>query len=328
MVDVITIGSALQDVFLEVAAGKKITGKNIGGPNSYLGFALDSKVSVAACHRHLGGGGINTAVVFQNLGLNPLPISSVGDDSWGRGVKDNLRQLDIDTAAIISRPNTPTGLSVLLHDVGAKEHLSFNYKGASDNLQLAERHLPAAKWAYITSLTGSDWEEDMASVTDLAANTTVAWNPGNNQLKAIGNLEEMLRQTEVLLVNFDEAKLLLHGLGLDPRADKRRMFTMLADLGPRVIVVTEGVAGANVFAESIWYQAPIMKFDAVDATGAGDTFGATFVAGLILKKDYTEALKMAIINAGAVTRNWGAQRGLMTLAEISAHLPAIAVKQL
>ena len=328
MIDVITIGSALQDIFLEVAAGKTIKDPKEVASASYLGFALDSKVPVDACHRHLGGGGINTAVVLKKLGLNSLPVSNVGADSWGRGVIDGLRQLDVDTTAIISRPNEPTGLSVLLHDVAAKEHLSFNFKGASDNLKLSQRQLPSARWLYVTSLTGSDWEEDLATVADLAADTAVAWNPGSAQLKAIGNWEDLLRRTEILLLNFAEAKQLLRGLGLDPTTDKRRLFTLLAELGPRIIVVTEGVAGANVFAESTWYQAPIRRFDAVDATGAGDTFGATFVGGLILGNDYTTALKMAIINSGAVTRNWGAQRGLMTRAEIDNHLPEVTVTEL
>lgn len=328
MIDVITIGSALQDIFLEVAAGKTIKDPKGITSASYLGFALDAKVPVDACHRHLGGGGINTAVVFKKLGLNSLPVSSVGADSWGRGVIESLRRSNIDTTAIISRPNAPTGLSVLLHDVAAKEHLSFNYKGASNNLQLSQRQLPSSQWLYVASLTGSDWEDDLATVADLAADTTVAWNPGSAQLKAIGDWDDMLRRTEILLLNIAEAKLLLRGLGLDPATDKRRLFTHLADLGPRIIVVTEGVAGANVFVESTWYQAPIRRFDAVDATGAGDTFGATFVAGLILGKDYPTALKMAIINSGAVTRNWGAQRGLMTLAEIDDNLSEVTVTEL
>lgn len=328
MIDVITIGSALQDIFLEVAEGRKISDSTDVAHRKFLGFALDSKIPAEELHRHLGGGGLNSAVVFKKLGLNPVPASKIGSDSWGQGILSRLRDLDIDTSSMLQDSEEPTGLSILLHDVGENEHLSFNYKGASNNLEVSNRQLPVSKWLYVSSLTGENWQDDMRAVTELSRDMSVAWNPGSAQIKSIDSLDEMLQNTEVLLLNLEEAGELLRSKGLQLSDDRRETLQMLADLGPRIVVVTEGVGGANVFADNTWLRAPIVQFDVKDTTGTGDTFGSTFVAGLIMEKDFSESLKMALTNSGAVTRSWGAQQGLMSLNELAGRLNDITITQL
>ncbi len=61
----------------------------------------------------------------------------------------------------------------------------------------------------------------------------------------------------------------------------------------RLLVVTEGVAGARVFwhGDSRRFRAP--KVDEVDATGAGDVFAAAFFARLLNTRDPWEAARFA-----------------------------------
>ncbi len=328
MLDVLTIGSALQDVFIEVSGGQIVNGVGASNRQKYLGFAPDAKIPVEKLRRHLGGGGINTAVVFSKLELKAMPVINIGDDSWGEGIIKRLQERDIDTTLVTREADVPTGLSLVLHDVGEGEHLSFNYKGASDNLELVNTKLPAAKWLYVSGLTGDNWRDDIHVVAEMASEMPVAWNPGSIQIRSIGDLDEMLSNTEVLLVNKEEAAEILRQEGLTPVDDMRLVLRSLAELGPRHVIVTDGVKGANLFSEGMWYQAPIVHFDSIDATGAGDTFGATFVAGLMMEKDLKESLAMALVNSGAVTRAFGAQQGLMTRDEIERRISEVEVTEL
>jgi len=328
MFDVVTIGSALQDIFGEVARGEILNQNKSSEGKKYLGFLADSKIPIEKMQRHLGGGGINTAVVFNKLGLKPVPVSKVGTDSWGEGIVKQIRNYGIDISQIERDHENPTGLSFVLHDLAVGEHLSFNFKGASDNLDLGERRPPASKWLYVTSLTGDNWRNDMAAVVDLAEDIPVTWNPGSLQIGAISDLDAMLGSTEVLIVNQNEAEQILQQEGLDTTSDMRLILRSLSELGPRHVVVTEGSSGANFYADGTWYHAPIFEFDFVDATGTGDTFGATLTAGLIMEKDFRETLAMAIVNSAAVTRAFGAQQGLMSLDEVKRHINEVQIQEL
>ena len=295
MMDVITIGSALQDIFLEVAQGKKIADPASPIREHMLAFGLDDKISVQKLHRYLGGGAINNVVVFSRLGLTAAPYTQVGQDSWGDGIIKQLQDWGVDTSLVHRHDSQGTGLSVLLHDVAASEHLSFNYKGASDDLDINRRGgLPAAKWLQVSALTGKNWRDDIKAIADLAKDMSVAWNPGSEQRRAMADLDFMLPLTEVLLVNKEEAVEILKVRNLKPADDMRYLLSTLQEMGPRLVVITEGKQGASVYDGTTWFKAPIVQFDVKDTTGAGDTFGATFVAGLIKEHSFSEALKMAM----------------------------------
>ncbi|MFC1618018.1 carbohydrate kinase family protein [Patescibacteria group bacterium] len=313
MLDIITIGSALQDIFCEISGGKKIA---IQQP--LLGLPLDGKIPIEKMHRHLGGGGINSAIVLAKLGLKCAPLIRVGKDSPGEEILKRLQEYQLDVSLVKNSAERPTGISILLHDVAEQEHVSLNHKGASDNLAISEAELPSASWLYVTAQTGDNWREDMLAITELAKDRSLAWNPGSEQIAAAAELDELFARTEVLLVNQAEAKELLRVLGKNPSDDMRDNLEKLHAHGPAQVIITSGANGADLFVgdSNTHIHADIAKFDVVDTTGTGDTFGATYVAGLILDKDPEAALHMAIVNSGAVTREWGAQRGLMKLSEI------------
>ena len=49
----------------------------------------------------------------------------------------------------------------------------------------------------------------------------------------------------------------------------------------------------------------------IDATGAGDAFAASFLSGIIRKKDIEFAIRLGIINAQSVVSNYGAKNVLL-----------------
>lgn len=325
MFDVITIGSALQDFFGEIAGGQLM--KKAGG-SALLGFGLDEKIPMENLRIRFGGAGVNTAMAFAKLGLEVGPLIQVGRDSAGKSLVRYLLDAELDTSLVKAVDGKQTGLSFLIHEVISGEHLSFNFKGASDSLSLAEPGLPPAEWIYLAGLTGATWQEDLDYLAKVPKAVALAWNPGLVQLGEPEALAQLLKRTEVLMLNHHEAARLLKINDTDEAKDLRTILKKLSDLGPRLILLTRGSEGTSLYDGRHWYQVPLYRFESVDATGAGDAFGATFVAGLTMQKDVTTALKMAAINAGAVTREWGAHAGLMKLEEIESHLDKITVTEL
>ena len=97
---------------------------------------------------------------------------------------------------------------------------------------------------------------------------------------------------------------------------------MLKNLGPKIVVITDGPVGAYVFDGVKKIHGPMFPDIAppVDRTGAGDAFSSTFTSAIILGKDIETALRWAPINSMSVVQYIGAQAGHLTIAEIEGFL--------
>ncbi len=104
------------------------------------------------------------------------------------------------------------------------------------------------------------------------------------------------RRIDVLIANEGEAAL----LGAEPR-------TKAAALGI-VIVVTRGSRGASAYLpDGGTIDVPALPVEAVDTTGAGDTFVGVLAASLDRGRDFPESLRRASAAAGLACCAAGAQ---------------------
>jgi sugar/nucleoside kinase (ribokinase family) len=109
--------------------------------------------------------------------------------------------------------------------------------------------------------------------------------------KTPGELREMLKVIDVLIINDSEARELAGEANLVRAA--RRILSM----GPRRLVVKRGEYGAAMFSEGSYFATPAYPLEAVfDPTGAGDTFAGGFM-GYLAAVDATDeaAMRQAII---------------------------------
>ena len=83
-----------------------------------------------------------------------------------------------------------------------------------------------------------------------------------------------------------------------------------------IAVVTEGQKGLVVSDGKKVFRAGIFKNKKViDRTGAGDSFGSGFVAGLMRKNNIEYAIRLGLANAASVVEHFGAKEGIITKAE-------------
>lgn len=96
----------------------------------------------------------------------------------------------------------------------------------------------------------------------------------------------------------------------------------LHDLGPQIVVITDGPNGS--YASYDWKFVTIPNYPdpgpPVDRTGAGDAFASTIVAALALGESMDTALTWAPINSMNVVQEVGAQTGLLSVDKIKEHL--------
>lgn len=310
MYDVITIGAATRDIYLQTAAFKFLKSKRfIGGIGECL--ALGSKNLVSDIFMDTGGGATNCAATFANLGLRVAACARVGDDEAGQEIINVLKKFKVNVRFLQIDNKVPTSYSTLLL-AGPGERTVLVYRGASNYLDLrpilSSKAKIKTKWFYITSLGGNVGQ--LKKLVDFASKKgiKVAVNPGGGELKVgFSKLGPIFKKVDVLNLNREEAA----ELAGEPYDNKDAILKKMARLGPRIVVVTDGPSGAYAWREGVWYFAKSLGTKPVNTTGAGDAFGSGFVAGLILEDCLDYALRLAILNSDGVIRKMGAKNGLL-----------------
>jgi len=322
--DIVTIGGAVRDVTFYTDQGKVfLTPQNLTA-QKMLGFEFGAKIPTTESHLNLGGGAANTAVSLARLGFKVAAITRVGKDESGREILNKFKKEKINTNFVQIDNKNPTGFSfILATDKKEREHIAFVERGATKFFGLSPGNFSRlhCKWFYITSLAGKNWLKNLKTIFNFAEkkNIKITWNPGTTQLQAGKKvLASYLKKTNILILNKDEAiELVLSGIKLgrkNPNHLNRPLYLLniLQEWGPKIVVITDGKKGAWVYDGKDIYRGKIVNAKVVDTTGVGDSFGSSFLAGLISEKNnINKALKWGMINSGSVLTQIGAQNGLL-----------------
>ena len=94
------------------------------------------------------------------------------------------------------------------------------------------------------------------------------------------------------------------------------VFDALLATGVKLVVITDGRAGAQVSDGENLHFFPAYATPTVDTLGAGDAFGSAFVTAMILYGSIPKAIQFGAANASSVVRYFGAKPGLLTREEI------------
>ena len=126
----------------------------------------------------------------------------------------------------------------------------------------------------------------------------------------------LLSDVDVLTPNAVEAAALTD-MPVDDPASAILAAKQIRQLGAKAAVVTLGAAGCVVVDDKAMVI-PALSVDAVDTTGAGDTFNGTLAVALAEGRSLVEAARWAAVAAAISVTRRGALPSLPTRAEIEA----------
>jgi sugar/nucleoside kinase (ribokinase family) len=311
MFDVITIGSATRDVFIQpeearvVKNSKYKTGKG-------LCFSLESKIDVPEIHFRTGGSAVNSAVTFAQQGLKTAILCKIGKDTRGRSILRRLKKVGVTTSFAIKDSKHLTAYSIIMVAGGGRT--IFVHRGATEHLCCDEPipfgKLKNTKWFYITNLGGRSSKIFLPLINFAYKNNIkIALNPGKTQLKLGKNLVPVLEKIDVLILNQEEASYLT-----DIKfQDEKNIFKKLDKWVKGVVIMTKGPDGFIACDNKSTYSGGVLKEPIyIDRTGAGDAFGSGVVCALVKNKPLDEALQFASANATGVLGEWGSNEGLLS----------------
>jgi len=303
MFDVITLGSATKDIFCKAERLKN-------GPSLIL--PLGRKVELSDVQIFAGGGGVNAALTFARQGLKTAFCGAVGQDLAGREILAELRRQNIDAGSVVTKSKAATDLGLIFH--AGSERVILLFHSVSRLLSAKDidwQKLKKTRWLYLAPLWGQAAKLTPKLISWAKRNgVKVALNPSPAQLQ-LAQISSLARQADVLLLNAEEAATFLKLKRYEEAQVSRQLAAWLKGKRRPIVVITKGRAGAVAFGQPFSYSVPAPATKVVDATGAGDSFGSGLVAGLIQGKNLESALRLAMANAVANIKVYGANQGLL-----------------
>ncbi|MFC1691008.1 carbohydrate kinase family protein [Nanoarchaeota archaeon] len=308
MFDVITIGSATVDVFAKTHS-ELVKIKTPKTEETLICYPSGAKILIKDLQFMTGGGGTNTAVAFSRLGLKTGYLGHLGKGENGDKIISMFKKEKIKFLG--TRGNEMTNYSMVLDSI-EHDRTILAYKEASQKLSYEKinKSTLKTKWFYISSTLGQTFKTTEKLVSFAVKNgIKIAFNPSNYQAeKGAKYLKKILDNTNLLVLNKEEAELLL---GRRYGTDLNELLEGSHELGPKIVVITDGKEGAYCSDGKKKLKVIPRKINILETTGAGDAFASSFLSGLIKKKDIKFALQMAVVNAQSVIQNYGAKNILL-----------------
>jgi fructoselysine 6-kinase len=232
----------------------------------------------------VGGNALNVAVNLQRNGADVSYFGAVGDDDAGRLIVDTLREIGVSTTGVRVLGESTASTRVHIGAGGERTFLSEDY-AASGIYQPNESDL-----ALIA-------EFDVVHVGMLADSVTV-------RRHLFGRVAQLSQDCGVT-PGRDHLDVAFLSAGSDS-GGANDMAREAVAAGARLAVVTRGAAGSIAFDGTDWYEVPAEKIDAVDTTGAGDSYAAAFLFAFRKCSDIPAAMQAASMAAAKTCTHLGA----------------------
>lgn len=336
MFDVVTIGSATMDVFVECDDANIVSAYSKINKSDFMCYPYGAKVEVTEFTSNTGGGGVNTALNFANLGFKTSAICKIGDDIYSRGVLEALNKSTLDLSNIIQDKTVSTGFSIILLSFQG-DRTVLAQRGANATLKKSEINFDAIKQAkllYVAPLSG-DSNRVLATIVDFANENgvKVCFNAGTTSIKrGFEYIKKIIDSAQIVVMNKEEASMCTKiQVRPDSRTEKfshqlvhtdiKDMLIKLKINNNQTIVITDGKEGAYAYDGTTFYQCDNFPAQVVSTLGAGDAFASTFCAALSrTNNDIGRSLMYASVNSASIVSNFGASDGFLTFEEIEHRL--------
>ena len=265
---------------------------------------------------HFGGATANVAVAAARQGAEVALAGGARDDAWGRWLRDGLERAGVDTRWFALRSGGETTVAFTTIDDGGDATYAFYGDSLGAAVAAAAPRLEEAVEASEALFFGGNTlvHEDERAATLRARDRAVelgkpfCFDP-NLRLDRWDSRKEALELSRAcvegaFLVKANRAEATL----LTGETQARRAGAALAEMGPKLAVVTLGSDGALVAGEQS-FTVPGRKATVVSTVGAGDAFMGVLLAYLQRAgwdPDLEHAVDVAVEVAARVTEAWGA----------------------
>jgi ribokinase len=265
-----------------------------------------------------GGKGANQAVMAAKLGAHVSMVARVGRDVFGEGMIRNFNSYGIDTTHVSVDETLSSGVAPIFVDDDAQNVIVIV---AGANGSFAPAHVQAARETILAS-SSVVCQLEVPLETTLEA-FRIAKSGGVrtilNPAPAAALPAELLALTDICAPNETEAET-LSGMPVHSSEDAVNAARELLKRGLKTVIVTLGERGVLYVDAQTTMHLDALKVDAVDPTGAGDSFIGSLAVYLGEGLSMPEAIHKANAVAALSVTRMGSQISFPTRAEVDAFL--------
>lgn len=251
-----------------------------------------------------GGKGANQAVAGARLGANVSMAGMVGEDQFGEKLIRNLNKHTIDTSAVEQTNQLPSGSAHITIADGDNTIIYVPGANSLFDLQQAKQLQALLKVSEIVilqnelPLQATEW---IISYCFMHGVHTI-YNPA--PARTIDS--SVIDKVTYLTPNESEFRFLFPNLTVEEGLMRF----------PNKLVLTSGSKGIYYSDGKKIIHVPSYQVDAVDTTGAGDTFNGALAVALSSGSALESAIRFGNLAAALSITKFGAQSGMPTLEEL------------
>ena len=230
---------------------------------------------------HPGGSPYNVAIGLARLGQHSYLVARLSSDAFGRQLRAQAERNQVDLSLAVTAAEAST-LAVVSLDSDRNATYDFYRTGTADWqwTQAELDRIPVdTDWVHTGSL--ASWIDPGAAVIEARlaqlTHSVISFDPNIRPLllsdhdDAVTRIERLIALSTVVKASAEDLEWLY------PDEEIPAVLLRWRALGPAVVVITDGGAGAHAIGADEVFTVPGRKVDVVDTVGAGDAF----MAGLI-----------------------------------------------
>lgn len=270
-----------------------------------------------------GGDSQNVAIAAARQGASAGYLTGVGQDWMGDAFLDLWKSEGVDASRVTRHPTAPTGVSFVTHSAAGHK---FDYlrKNSAASLMtpetLAADYIAGAKFFHLSAIgqaISDSARQTCDAAIDAARKAGVKVSYDTNLRLRLWDLDvarkvidATIARCDVALPSLDDSQQLTGMQEPDAIAD------YYLKLGAPLVALKMGSEGVLLAAGRDRFRLVAHRVEAVDATGAGDTFDGAFLARLLAGDDPQTAARYANVAAALSTMGYGAVAPMPRRAEV------------
>lgn len=267
--------------------------------------------------KKIGGAPANFAYHVSQFGLESCVVSAVGNDDLGREIIDSFKEKKLQ--CLIETVSYPTGtVQVEVDGAGVpqyriKEDVAWDNIPFTGKLEALARRTCAVCFGSLAQRSAVSRETIGCFIDAMpkSKDTLIVFDANLRQeFFSKDVLDQSMKRCNILKINDEELVIISRLLNIYETGFQDRCEALLKRYGLKLLILTCGAKGSFVFtpAGTMFFDTP--KVEVADTVGAGDSFTATFIAGLLKGVPVAEAHQRAVEVSAFVCTRQGAMPAL------------------
>ncbi len=254
---------------------------------------------IPATGKVLGGAPANFAYHASRFGYETVAASAIGNDQLGQELLDDVRAKGLN--CLLSTVGYPTGtVEVSLDDKGIPsycitENVAWDNIPFTENLEALARETKVVCFGSLAQRSRVSQETIMKFMSSMPEDSLKVFDINLRQSYYSKDvIGRSLDICNILKINDEELTIIAELFDLESKDEQAQCRELLARYNLEMVILTKGEKGSAICTADEWHFLATPKVDVISTVGAGDSFIAAFISGILQNRTIAEAHRWAV----------------------------------